>query len=203
MKDLILVFLFFNTFNAFSQSNRAPKMSPIYADGYFVTLRNDTVRGEIQINPQNETDFYKQFYFRKKGTKKARPYNAQRAKAYMVEGKNYVMATIDDRKLFIERLVSGRLNFYEYRHKGKLDGYAAIESAYFIKDTDPEQSDVDLKELRKISSMFYKKFLKPYMKDQPMIWKDLDKYNFDEQSVVSSIIEFNTFYASVSRGSGN
>ena len=82
--------------------------------------------------------------------------------------------------------------FYEYQFHGKVDGEPGIESNYFIRDSwnrDKEES------FAKISNKFYKKSLKPFMKeDQPMIWDDLDKYTFSKPKLVNAINEFNSYY---------
>ena len=36
--------------------------------------------------------------------------------------------------------------------------------------------------------------LQPYMKDQKMIWNDLDKFIFKKDAVTNAIIEYNKFY---------
>jgi hypothetical protein len=67
---------------------------------------------------------------------------------------------------------------------------------YFAQDTRAEGPEsAELKEVRKISTKFYKRDLKPYMKDQPMLWTDLDKFTFEKNAVVNSVNEFNKFYA--------
>jgi hypothetical protein len=91
-------------------------------------------------------------------------------------------------------LAEGRLNFFEYRFNGKVDGNAGVEAQYYAQDTRAEGADAGLKDINKISTKFYKKDLKPYMKDQLMIWTDLDKFTFNKQSVINAINEFNKFY---------
>ena len=194
MKSLILTGCVLLSLSVYSQRNRAPKMAPLYADGYYVNQRNDTIRGKVQTNPSNKIAFYSQFSFLKPPTKRAKLLNAKRTKAYGFDNRHFVTVEYRGEKLFLERLVSGRLQFFEYRFDGKIYGYEAVESSYFIKDTYAEGEDSDLQELKKLSNMFYKKSLKPYMKDQKDIWDNLDKFNFDEETVMKSIIEFNKNY---------
>jgi hypothetical protein len=172
-------------------------MAPTFSKGYYVNHKGDTIRGEIQNNPEDETEFYQTFAFRGRGAGKPRAFNGQRIKAYGFDDKHFVSAMIDGERKFLERLTDGRLRFFEYRFHGKIDGYPAIESAFYIKDTRAEGEDIELQELRQISNKFYKKSLKPYMKDQPMIWDDMDKYTFDKQDIVKSINDFNAYYSQV------
>ena len=171
-------------------------MAPTFSEGYYINFKGDTLRGEIQNNPEDPTSFYHQFSF-KKGKSKPKMVNAQRTKGYGFDGIDFVAVNIEGEKFFVERLVSGRIKFYEYQFHGKVDGYAAIESEYYIKDTRAEGEDAELKTLKKISNKYYKKSLKPYLKDQEMIWQDLDKYSFSEQKVVETLNEFNRYYTQV------
>ena len=67
-------------------------------------------------------------------------------------------------------------------------------SKYFIQDSQADEKDKDLRELKAISTKFYKKDLKPYMKEQPITWTDLDKFTFNKEAVVNAIKEFNKYY---------
>lgn len=177
-----------------AQPKKAPKMAPVLAAGYYVGSKNDTVRGEVQTNPDDETAFYTGFNFKPAKGGKVMPVDSKKAKAYGFDGKHFVLIPNGDVNIYAERLAEGRINFFEYRYNGKIDGYPGIVSEYFAQDTRAEGEDVKLKEIAKISTKFYKRDLKPYMKDQPMIWSDFDKFNFNKQTVVNGIIEFNKYY---------
>jgi hypothetical protein len=195
MKQLFSIMFVAATLGAAAQRNRAPQMAPVYAKGYYVNFKNDTLRGDVQVNPADDTEFHDKFAFRQGGEgRKPRIINGQKAKAYGFNGRHFVVMPVDDKKIFLERLVSGRLRFYELKYHGKKDGYPAIVSDYFIKDTGAEEPDADLRNFKQIPDKFYKKALKPYMKDQPMIWSDLDKYNFNEDVIVKALKEFNEYY---------
>jgi hypothetical protein len=194
MKKVLPAILFLTVSAAYSQPKKAPKMAPVLAPGYYVGAKNDTTRGDIVTNPADETDIYRQFSFRPAKGGKVMPVSPKKAKAYGFEDRDFVQIPYEGTDIYVERLASGRLNFYEYRYMGKIDGYPAIESAYFVQDTRAEGEDVGLKEVKKISNKFYKKDLKPYMKDQLMIWTDMDKFTFDKNAVTNAIKEFNKFY---------
>lgn len=194
MKKYLSIILMCATLLVAAQPKKAPKMAPVLSAGYYVGGKNDTIRGEIQTNPEDETDMYKQFNFKPAKGGKVMPVSPKKAKAYGYDGRDFVQINYDGEEIYVERLARGRLNFFEYRFNGKINGYDAIESSYYIQDTRAEGDDAGLKELKKISNKFYKKDLKPYMKDQAMIWGDLDKFTFDKRKVVDAITEFNKFY---------
>src|SRR5687768_5756664 len=191
MKRIFVLLFVATAFAAAAQPKKAPKMAPITAEGYYVGGKNDTVRGEIQTNPEDETELYRGFNFKPKGTGKLMPVSTKKAKAYGFEGKNFVKINENGQDIYVERLAEGRLNFYKYRFNGKIDGNPAIETQYYMQDTRAEGAQAGLKDIQKISTKFYKRDLKDYMKDQPMIWSDLDKFTFNEGSLVNSINEFN------------
>ena len=194
MKKILSMMLVAAGLTVAAQPKKAPKMAPMLTPGYYVSSKGDTVRGEIQTNPDDETDMYHKFNFKPLKGGKIMPVDSKKAKAYGYDDHNFVVITYEGEEMFVERLAKGRINFFEYRFNGKIDGNPAIESSYFVQDTRAEGEDAGLKDLKKISNRFYKKDLQPYMKDQKMIWSDLDKYNFDRQAVVKAINEFNKFY---------
>lgn len=195
MKKLLSLVFISAAITAVSQPKKDPKMAPVLAPGYYVNVqKGDTVRGEVKTNPDSEIDLYTGFQFKPAKGGKVMPVTTKKAKGYGFEGRNFVLIAYDGGDVYVEVLARGRLNFYEFKYMGKIDGYPAIESAYFIQDNMAEGGDAGLKQINKISNKFYKKGLQPYMKDQPMTWSDLDKFTFDKNKVVAAIVEFNKFY---------
>lgn len=194
MKHLLSFFFISASLLVAAQPKKAPKMAPVLAQGYYVGSKNDTVRGEVQTNPEEETAFYTGFNFRPAKGGKVMPVDSKKAKAYGFDGKHFILIQDGDVSVYVERLAEGRLNFFEYRYNGKIDGYPAIVSDYYAQDTRAEGEDMKLREITKISTKFYKRDLKPFMKDQPMIWSDFDKFTFNKQTVVNGIVEFNKYY---------
>ncbi len=193
MKKLItLLFVLLQSASLFPQRNKTPKMAAVFVAGYYVNFKGDTVLGQVQINPDDETEFYRKFSFITGKSRHAKEMTTNRIKGYGFENRNFVVI---ENSLFAERLTNGRLRFYEYKYNGKIDGAQAIESAFYVRDAGADGKDAKLNEPYRISTKFYKKALKPYMKEQPMIWTDLDKYTFNKDAVVSAIHEFNQFYS--------
>ena len=177
-----------------AQPKKDPKMAPTTSPGYYVVAKGDTIKGEVRNNPEDPTEFYRSFFFKPAKGGKLMPVSIKKAKAYGFDDKHFVQILDNDVEIYAEVLARGRLNFFEFQYNGKIDGLPAIESAYFVQDNMAEGEDVNLKQLKKINNKFYKKELKPYMKEQPMIWSDLDKFTFNKQAVTNAIVEFNKFY---------
>jgi len=194
MKNLIIAvnMVFFSY--AAAQPRKMAVMKPILAKGYYVNQRNDTVNGKVQVNPPNQTDFYYQFSFKKQNMTKPKPFNTRAAVAYGFGNRIFEKIAFEDKMVFAEHIVTGRLDLFEYSLKAKKDGEPSTISYYFIRDNRAEGADSGLRELKEISGKFYRKKLKPYMKDQPTIWQQLDKFNFDRQNLINTIREFNKLY---------
>lgn len=176
------------------KKGKEPKMVPTLYKGYYVNLKGDTVRGEVAVNNNDPFEIYKTLMF-KIGNGKVTAISSKKSKSYGFEGRHFTIIPFNgDQEVFIEYLVKGRLNFMEYKFPDTKAGEPVVSSLYFIQDTRPDAKEAELKELKQISEKFYKKDLKPFMKDQSMLWSDLDKFVFNKDAVVNAIKEFNKFY---------
>lgn len=196
MKKLIVLFsVLFSLAITAQPKGKEPKMQPTLTPGYYCSFKGDSVKGEIQSNPINgEADFYHGFSFKAKGVGKVVAISPKKARAYGFDGRHFTLLTIDGAEVYLEYIVKGRLNFLEYKFAGSKGGSPAIESVFFIQDTKADEASKDLREARKISQKFYKKDIKPYMKDQPATWENLDKFTFSKEAIANAIREFNKYY---------
>lgn len=194
MKNLLTILFIASTFIVSAQPRGKAKMMPLMTDGYYVNMRNDTVRGKVQMNPESETSFYKEFAFALAKVKKARVYNSMRAKSYGFDGRDFVAVNYDGEKIFLERLATGKLRFYEQKYYAIESGETVIVSAFYIKDFSPEGTAANLGDYKKLSNKFYKRVLKPYMIDQENVWEGLDKFNFNKDEVIQAISTYNEFH---------
>jgi hypothetical protein len=171
-----------------------PHMAPELVPGYYVTAKNDTVRGEIQTNPENEGDMYKQILFKAPGTPKVVVITTKKAKAYGYGNNHYRVYNADGNELYMRYIVSGRLNFTEISYNTTVAGTPTVLSDYYIQDSKADDSNAELKQFKKLTPTFYKKQMQPFMKDQAMIWSDMDKFQFKPDAIANSIREFNKMY---------
>lgn len=195
MKKLLSALFIASSVVALAQPKKDPKMAATLSPGYYVGMKNDTTKGEIQNNPLNgETDFYKGFSF-KKGTAKLAPVTTKKAKKYGFDGRNFAVIPFDAGEVYIEYLAKGRICFYEYKYPSTLAGQPIVESIYFIQDTKADESSRELREIKQISQKFYKKDIKPYMKEHSEIWDGLDKFTFNKEAIANAIRQYNTYYS--------
>ncbi len=175
--------------------NKDPRMAATLTPGYYCNLKGDTVKGEVQNNPLGgEPDFYKGFAFKPKGPGKVTAISTKKAKTYGFDGRNFTLIPFDAGEVYIEYLAKGRLNFYEYKYASTVAGQPTVECIYFIQDTKADEANRELREIKQISQKFYKKDIKPYYKDHPELWSDLDKFVFNKEAIANSIREFNRYY---------
>src|SRR3954470_1771783 len=123
MKKLLSIIFAASAFVAVAQPKKAPKMAPMLSEGYYVTAKNDTIRGEIQTNPEDETSLYRQFMFKPNKNAKLAAISPKKAVAYGFEGRHFVQFKEGEETIYLERLAGGRINFFEYKFNGKVDGY--------------------------------------------------------------------------------
>lgn len=194
MKKLFSAVLVLASMAVMAQPKKAPKMAPTLTPGYYTTMKGDTVRGEIQTNPEDPTEFYHSFGFKPAKGGKVMPVNAKKAKGYGFDGRDFAVIPFENGEVYAEYLATGRLTFMEYKMHTKLDGEEIIGAVYFIQDKAADETEKELRELKQISQKFYKRDLKPYMKAQPIIWNDMDKFTFEKNAVTNAIKEFNKLY---------
>lgn len=200
MKKLLSALFIASTAVIMAQpKGKDPKMAPTLTPGYYCNLKGDTIKGEIQSNPiGGEADFYKGFNFKAKGPGKVVAISPKKAKCYGFDGRNFVLMPLEDAEVYVEYLSKGRLCFYEYKFDGQVMGQPGIESIYFIQDTKADQASAELREMKRLNPKFYKKEIKPYLKDQIATWENLDKFTFRKEQVANSVNEFNSYYPSAS-----
>lgn len=177
------------------KKGKEPRMAPVLVPGYYVTAKGDTVKGEIQTNLETEGDLYKSIYFKDKKSPKVVAITTKKAKAYGFGDNHFVLFSGDPQnEVYLKYMARGRLNLMEFKYADTYAGKPVVNAEYYIQDSKADEENKELRELKKLSEKFYKKELKPFMKDQPMIWSDLDKFSFKPEVLANSIREYNRYY---------
>src|SRR5688572_18571519 len=91
MKKLLSVLLIGAALTAASQPKKAPKMAPITSTGYYLGKKNDTVRGEIRTNPDDETEFYRSFSFKTESKPKLTVIDSKKTKGYGFDDRHFIV----------------------------------------------------------------------------------------------------------------
>lgn len=178
-----------------AKKNKDPQMAPDMVPGYYVTAKGDTVKGEIQTNLANEGELYKSINFKAPGTSKVVVITTKKAKAYGFGDNHFMLFSGDPQnEVYLKYKAKGRLNLMEFKYGTEVAGTPTVLAEYYIQDSKADDANKELRELKKLNDKFYKKELKPYMKDQPMIWNDLDKFSFKPEVIANAVREYNRMY---------
>lgn len=174
-----------------AKKGKEMRIAPSFSKGYYVNLKGDTVRGEVQNNMDKESDYTNSFFFKLKGATKGTEINSKKAKAYGFDGNNYSTLKMDDKDVYIKYLEQGRLNLFEYKYDSS-DGVKAI---YFIVDTRAGEDDKNgTNLLTQLDEKSFKKQLKPFFKDQPIVLEPVDKWFLKIEEIRKAVAEFNGMY---------
>jgi len=193
MKNLFLSVLTFATIGVIAQpsKNKGMSIAPTFGPGYYVSLKGDTVKGEVRNNMDNESDYANSFWFRKNEKSKAMELNSKKAKGYGVDDKHFSSLKMDDKDVYIKYLEQGRLNLFEYTYMTK-DGSKAV---YLIVDTRATEEDkTGTHFMIQLDEKQFKKQLKPYFKDQPIVLEQVDKWFLKIDEIRKAVKEFNGMY---------
>lgn len=176
--------------------NKEMRMTPEFTKGYYVNLKGDTVKGEVQKNPDKETDLYSAFQFKLKGATKGAEITSKKAKAYGFDDNHFTVLKMDEQDVYIKYLEKGRLNLMEWKYPKEVDGVQKALPVYFIIDTRATEADkTNTHVLTQLSEMSFKKQLKPFFKDQPVLLDQVDKWALKIDEVRKAVSEFNAMYA--------
>lgn len=171
-------------------------MAPVYSPGYYVGLKGDTVRGEIQTNLDKEEQIYTTILFKAKGAVKPAEITTKKAKGYGFDDISFTLLKIDDEDRYIKYIERGRLNLYEYKFRKVVDGVEKLVPLYFIQDS---KAGADDKFQTNIITQIptdrnHKKVLKDFFRDQPILLDQVDKWVFNIEEIKKAVREFNGMY---------
>jgi hypothetical protein len=197
MKNLFVAIFTITSLGLFAQpgKNKAMKMTPEFSKGYYLNLKGDTVRGEVQNNMDHEWDYNTSFIFKVKGGGKGAEINPKKAKGFGYDGNHYTVLHMDQNDVYIKYLETGRLNLMEWKYPGKGADEGKTMAVYFVVDTraaadDKNQTNI----LTQLDDRNHKKILKPFFKDQPILLEQVDKWFFKIEEVRKAVQEFNALY---------
>jgi hypothetical protein len=196
MKKLFVSLLAISTISLVAQpKGKEAKMLAEFSPGYYVTVKGDTVRGEVQNNLEKQDMFYKSFFFRPRGGSKPMELTSKKATGYGFDNNNFVVQKIDDEDKYIKTLENGRLRLMEYQYAKTEDGVEKYPSLYFIIDTRAGADDKNgVNILTQLPERNHKKVLTKFFKDQPILLDQVDKWYFKIEEIRKAVAEFNNMY---------
>lgn len=196
MKKAFLAITTLCSLSSYAQPGKGKemKMTPSFSPGYYISLKGDTVKGEVQNNRDFEYDNSLSLFFRIKSGSKPMEYNTKKAKGYGFDNNHYTSLKMDDKDVYIKILETGRLNLFEYKY-ADAKGPQGVGTVYFIVDSRAAENDkAGTNILTQLDEMSFKKQLKPFFKDQPIVLEPVDKWKLKIEEIRKAVVEFNGMY---------
>ena len=155
--------------------------------GYIVTLKGDTLKGEVKINPKKEIDNYSKVTF-KDETGLQKMYKPNKTLAYGFNDEHYIaMDSQDDEKKFYRVLANGEINFYKLGYESMRMNALSFELEYYI-------SKAGSKDLVLVKESRFKKQVSEMMSDNLEFAEAYgDDKKFDFEKALESITNYNAW----------
>ena len=200
MKKLLLSLFTLGTIIVCAQPGKKGKdahMEPVLEQGYYLTAKGDSVKGEIQTNRENDGMFYKSVLFKAKGVPKVTELTPKKVRGYGFGDHHFTVYKKGEEEVYIRYVEKGRMNLMEYQEAKTEEGVEKFPSTYYIQDTKAAGDDTHgTKDLTEIPQKppGHKKMLKIFLKDQPIIVDGVDKWYFKIDEIQKAVHEFNKLY---------
>lgn len=184
MKHIITFFLFLSVFNAFSQAKKIPD---VFEDAYVVTLKGDTLRGQLKIPPAKKLELYQKISFKDK-TNKVKPYTADRIKGYGHNNYYYASAFHNNKSCFFKVLSSGSISLFVTKFELMDEGVfqEVHEYCYMVEKGDGQFKILEAKGLKKQLKDIFKS-----NKDLVQKINDQKEIAFNEETLEAYFKEYN------------
>lgn len=167
--SILVAILFLTTalhYTAFAQAK--------YRKGYVITLKGDTLRGEIEYNPKKEIDTYRKVKFRAGGLgAPIKSFHPEKLKEYGMDSLIFIHRLLEDEEVFIKQILTGTIKLYEGRSE-IIDGTKVTYEPDYYYMKGEEAIVIQDKPVR------FKKQMIALMGDNAELVKALEeeKYNF-------------------------
>lgn len=171
----VFIIVFFTSYS-FSQNVK----------GYVITLKDDTLRGEIKLNPKKELEVFEKVTLIISATEK-KTFKPEKIKAYKTDSAYFVSKKFEDGMMFFKVLSAGKLNLYEYQYYWeKPNKDVVIKSEYYMEKSGEEKT-TKIKQGSK-----YKKQLAEAMADNTELVKTFDEKEFDAEDMIEIFNQYNS-----------
>jgi hypothetical protein len=154
--------------------------------GYVITLKGDTLRGDIKLNPKKELEVFEKVTIALSATEK-KSFKPDKIKGYNIDTANFVSKKLDgDALVFYKVLSAGKLNLYEYQYYWeKASKDVTTKSEYYV-EKEGEDKLTKIKQAGK-----YKKQLSELMSDNTEALSDVDEKEFNIEQIMEAFKQYN------------
>lgn len=152
--------------------------------GYIVTMKNDTITGEVKLNEKDELERYMKMHFIEKSGGPVKHYLPIKIHAYGYDGNDYRAVKYDNQWVFMQVICSGKISVFEFKAPTAW-GNERKESAYFVMKGGMEELS------RVYIDSKLKKQIKGFINDDKELWKTYDGRDMDFSAMVQLIRSYN------------
>lgn len=177
MKNIALVLLFCLT-------TATTKAQISFIKGYIINEKQDTLKGEVKLNPKKEYDNYSKVFFKdESGTQKN--YKANKLKGYGFENQHYMAMDYDGESKFYKALVQGEISLYKMMFEVVNMNATSYDSEYYLS----RKSD---KKLTPVKEGKFKKQIQDLMSGASGYANDYDgDKKLNEEKAIEIINKYN------------
>jgi hypothetical protein len=154
--------------------------------GYVITLKDDTLRGDIKLNPKKELEVFEKVTIIISPTEK-KTFKPEKIKGYSTDSAVFVSKKLDDAMSFFKVLSAGKLNLYEYDYYWEKPNKEVVTKSEYYMEKNGADKTTKIKEGSK-----YKKQLAEAMADNSELVKSFDEKEFDAEDMVDIFKQYNT-----------
>ncbi|MES2761274.1 MAG: hypothetical protein V4677_03665 [Bacteroidota bacterium] len=184
MTRLFLVLFSIQSLLIFSQ---AKKTSDIFEDAYIITLKGDTIKGQIKIPKIKKVELFQKISF-KDATNKIRLYTPDKISGYGHKNYYYISAFHNNKSCYFKVLSKGKASLFETMFEVVEEGVASEIAEFCVME---EKSDGQFKV---VDEKGLKKQLKDLFKsNKALVQKinDQKEIPFNAQTLENYFKEFN------------
>lgn len=189
MKTFVLfILLFSNSLFVFSQTKKTPD---VFEDAYVITLKGDTIKGQIKMPKAKKVELFQKISFKDK-TNKVRLYTPDRINGYGHNNYYFISAYHNNKSCYFKVLSKGKVSLFQTTFEIIEEGIANEVEEFCVME---EKSDGEFKV---IDEKGVKKQLKEIFKsNKPLVQKINDQ---KEIALKAEVLEtyFNEFNQSAS-----
>lgn len=154
-------------------------------EGYVITLKDDTLRGNIKLNPKKELEIFEKVTLIISETEK-KTFKPNKIKSYHIDKAHFVSRQLDDEMAFFKVLSSGKLILLEYQYYWEKPSKEVIVKSEYYVEKRGEIKAIKIKQGSK-----YKKQLAEIMADNEELIKSFDDKDFDPVDMVEIFNQYN------------
>lgn len=184
MKHLFFFILSICSLSVFCQ---AKKTADVFEDAYIVTLKGDTVRGQIKMPKGKKAEIYQKISF-KDPTNKVRLYTPDKIKGYGYANYYYISAFHNNKSCYFKVLSRGKVSLFQTGFEVMEDGIADEVNEFCVME---EKGDGQFKI---VDEKGIKKQLKDLFKSNKALVQKINEQKeitFNAQTLENYFNEFN------------